>query len=584
MVTPATVGPAVHGAQRRRLRVGHPQQRRRHGREPGRLGEERLARAARRAVPRPRCRPAPRPSSATGSNVHSWWQPAIATTTARPTRRRPRASTAGWRAGVGAPAADGSRSCAPVPATVDTAPSASRTPRSAWLPRVGDDDVVADGLGDRRRQQREPERLDEPGVGTVAQAAPAADRRRARCRGRDRARRAGGARCRPRAARRRSAGPPCPGTERAGVSESHFAVVWRPEVAFLTRAGGEQRPAPQPSPYSATSSSTTAESSSPWPSPVACATTYPRGSTSTSVGHARAAKASQVTMSASSSTGWWTSCRRTAASTASGCASCGNLGECTPSTTSASPCRSSSTASSSSTRRQFTQPAVQKSSSTIRPRSCSGPTSRPSEPNQRRPRSTGARTRDLSRTARPTPQPAVVFLGHIRSGRVLPGRVRVGRNRREKCRASPFPHPAGGISKGNSSRRLRGAVSAHSSLVRRADLARRIRRKRGIARERVNVARRRVLPAPPTSRATMRERRLSPTARRRRHEAGPTWCPLVGPASPRQGAVSAARAPCRTGPARSTPARRPGRRAGSTTRSPAPPMPTSPRSGTRRSR
>ena len=289
-------------------------------------------------------------------------------------------------------------------------------------------------------------------------------------------------------------------------------------------------------------------------------------------------------MSASSSTGWRTSCRRTAASTASGCASCANLGECTPSTTSASPCRSSSTASSSSTRRQFTQPAVQKSSSTIRPRSCSGPTSRPPVPSQRRPRSAGARTvtfphgppnaaagcgvprsppfrSGVARTGRCRPE----WAGEMQRVTIsAPGRRNIERERQPsfaRCRFRPFqPRPAG------------------------PDLARRLRRKRGNARERVNVARRRVSPAPPTSRATMRERRLSPTARRRRHEAGPTWCPLVGPVSPRQGAVSAGRVPSRTGPERSTPARRPGRTAGSTTRSPAPPTPTSPRSGTRRSR
>ena len=43
---------------------------------------------------------------------------------------------------------------------------------------VGHHQVVADGVGDRGRQQREPERLGEPGgvAGAVAQAAAAADR------------------------------------------------------------------------------------------------------------------------------------------------------------------------------------------------------------------------------------------------------------------------------------------------------------------------------------------------------------------------------------------------------------------------
>ena len=72
-----------------------------------------------------------------GSNVHSWLQPAMATT------RRPRlpshhATSHGVESGVAFgtvdPGAIRLRSCAPVPATVVTAPSARRTPRSTWLP------------------------------------------------------------------------------------------------------------------------------------------------------------------------------------------------------------------------------------------------------------------------------------------------------------------------------------------------------------------------------------------------------------------------------------------------------------------
>ena len=72
--------------------------------------------------------------AATGSNVHSWWQPAMATTTC-PSHH---ATSHGVESGVACETvvagATRVRSCAPVPATVVTAPSARRTPRSAWLP------------------------------------------------------------------------------------------------------------------------------------------------------------------------------------------------------------------------------------------------------------------------------------------------------------------------------------------------------------------------------------------------------------------------------------------------------------------
>ena len=65
-----------------------------------------------------------------GSQVQSWWLPAIATTTC-PSHQ---ATSHGVDSSAAvAPGATRSRSCAPVPATVLTAPSASRTRRRAWL-------------------------------------------------------------------------------------------------------------------------------------------------------------------------------------------------------------------------------------------------------------------------------------------------------------------------------------------------------------------------------------------------------------------------------------------------------------------
>src|SRR5450756_1538633 len=96
----------------------------------------------------------------------------------------------------------------------------------------------------------------------------------------------------------------------------------------------------------------------------------------------------------SSRTGWRTSYRSTAASSATGSASCTNLGECTPTMTRTSRYCSSSPRSSSRTCRQLTQQKVQKSSKTILPRRSASERSRPPVFSQPRPSSSDARTRD----------------------------------------------------------------------------------------------------------------------------------------------------------------------------------------------
>src|SRR5450756_461375 len=118
-----------------------------------------------------------------------------------------------------------------------------------------------------------------------------------------------------------------------------------------------------------------------------------QGATTTSVGHARAVYADQVTSSGSSSTGWRTSYRSTAAASATGSASCTNLGECTPTMTRTSRYCSSSSRSSSRTCRQLTQQKVQKSSRTILPRRSVSERSWLPVFSQPRPSSADARTR-----------------------------------------------------------------------------------------------------------------------------------------------------------------------------------------------
>ena len=164
-------------------------------------------------------------------------------------------------------------------------------------------------------------------------------------------------------------------------------------------AGGTYGPSPRCSvPFASwveISSSISRASPSACPSPAMVATTYPSGSTTASVGHALAAYCCHMSISASSSTGWCTPYRSTAAASAAGSFSCSNFGECTPITTRTSPYFSSSGRSSSSTCRQLMQQNVQKSSRTILPRRSASVTALPPVFSQARPRSSGARTRAL---------------------------------------------------------------------------------------------------------------------------------------------------------------------------------------------
>ena len=114
-------------------------------------------------------------------------------------------------------------------------------------------------------------------------------------------------------------------------------------------------------------SSTVCSSSGRLPSPVIAPTTLPSWSTTTTVGQPRTPYCCQVTISGSSSTGWPTPRRATARRTEGWRLSWGNLGECTPMTTTSSGQRRCTSARSSSTRWQLTQPWVQKSSTTTRP-------------------------------------------------------------------------------------------------------------------------------------------------------------------------------------------------------------------------
>lgn len=159
---------------------------------------------------------------------------------------------------------------------------------------------------------------------------------------------------------------------------------------------------------SASSSVTSRSISGTCPSPEYVATTYPSGSTTTSVGHAFTAYCVHVVSSGSSRTGCATAYRSTASATAACSASCGNFGECTPITTSVSRCRSSSSRSSSTTCRQLMQANVQKSSSTTRPRRparvCRAPPVLSQPPF---PASSGARTRAERRTGERRRRPYV---------------------------------------------------------------------------------------------------------------------------------------------------------------------------------
>ncbi len=133
-------------------------------------------------------------------------------------------------------------------------------------------------------------------------------------------------------------------------------------------------------------------SASACPSPAATCATYPSGSTTTSVGHAFTAYSCHSRMSGSLTTGWSTPWRATAAATDSASPSRANFGEWTPIVTSTSANSRSSGRSSSRTCRQFTQPEVQKSSSTTRPRSAANVSGLPSVLNQTSPVNSGART------------------------------------------------------------------------------------------------------------------------------------------------------------------------------------------------
>jgi hypothetical protein len=137
-------------------------------------------------------------------------------------------------------------------------------------------------------------------------------------------------------------------------------------------------------------------SASPLPSPDAIATTYPSGSMATSVGHARTPYCCQVSSSGSSSAGCAIRWHATARSTAAWSDSCGNFGECTPTTTSRSPKRSSSRRNSSMTRRQLMQQNVQKSSTTTRPRTSRSDREMSVLIHPPEPRSSGARTRPVA--------------------------------------------------------------------------------------------------------------------------------------------------------------------------------------------
>ena len=133
--------PRRHLAQRGRLGVGHPEQRRRRRRSPDGWAKPRLGGAARRAAPRWWCRPTTAVVPAAGSNVQSWWMPAIATTRrAVPPGHVPRRRQLCRGRAVRDRRSRSWRRCPP---PWSTAPSASRTPRRAWLTRVGDHDVVA---------------------------------------------------------------------------------------------------------------------------------------------------------------------------------------------------------------------------------------------------------------------------------------------------------------------------------------------------------------------------------------------------------------------------------------------------------
>ena len=139
---PSAVAGDVHRAQRRRLGVGHPQHRRRRRRRARPEGWAKNASAG-GAVAQPLVRRARQhgASPVTGSNAQSWWLPAIATTTRPvPPGQVPRRRQLGR---ASRPASTRSRSCAPVPATVVTAPSASRSPAQRVVDAVGDHHVVA---------------------------------------------------------------------------------------------------------------------------------------------------------------------------------------------------------------------------------------------------------------------------------------------------------------------------------------------------------------------------------------------------------------------------------------------------------
>ncbi|RPK75352.1 hypothetical protein EES44_01200 [Streptomyces sp. ADI96-15] len=202
---------------------------------------------------------------------------------------------------AGPEAGDPCHHCRPVPAGVDTTPLASSTRRSAWLTVSATITASPSGVSTRPC-----------GSLNRAWAGPP------------------------------SASPhsPSPPIRRTTLSPSSASSTSWCRVVSLTRkfpegsstarpgnrsapatgSGGTYGPSPRRSvPFaacSASSSSTSFSMACACPSPACCATTYPSGSITTSVGQARTAYCFQVASSGSSSTGCSTPYRSTASTTA----------------------------------------------------------------------------------------------------------------------------------------------------------------------------------------------------------------------------------------------------------------------------
>ena len=246
-------GSAATTSRRRPARAGR---RRPRARTAGRTTRRR---PARRAAPRSSCRRSTATAPVRGSKDHSWWMPAIATTT-RPSYQ---ATSQGE---------DRSRACRtpcihcrPVPATVVTVAVVEPDAAQRVVDRVGDHDVVA-----RPRRARRPAAGSRP-CGSLNRAASAGRRRPGRARPsrsgaapsrrRRPARPASGGRSRRPAGCRRAARAPCRGS----------AARWR---AAAARRTGRRRGAACPSPRARRPARrAAARARAACPSPDSCATT-----------------------------------------------------------------------------------------------------------------------------------------------------------------------------------------------------------------------------------------------------------------------------------------------------------------------